>query len=339
MAGPRIPDYRECRHSVQCGGSMSSLGSAAPKTGQMRGLGRMRGQWACYIYDEAECFRFQIEGSLCDGRARDLEQSRRTASSVIGSRSWSLTLGNLTLIEPLGRALLDRWSQEGVRIVANSPLLRSIVRSIAGERVRFRIGPQPSPAEAWEEYVDSAVIRIEHDLGHRRLVPRTRSEAPRGVPHELIRRYVEAVFVPGATLAQALRVATGFGQSECESCMVRVDDRHAYSVARETLIRSIPEFRHPRSRVAAPHGSSAIRRLTTITSFREKDGGVSIEMEAIGLACDVPERFGWLVEPFVRLVSRRSLSTSLRRIVSASSTAGTRIGDGSPLMSSSPVRP
>jgi hypothetical protein len=298
-----------------------------------------RDHWKCYIYDEMECLRFQIEGSLCDDHARHLEQSRRTALSVIGSRPWVLTLGNVTRIEPLGRALLHRWSQEGVRIVANSPLVRSIVRAIAGEPVRFRIGPQPSPAEAWEEYVDSAVSRIEHDLGHRRLASHTRSEAPQGVPHEVIRHYVEAVFVPGATLAQALRVAPGFGQSECESCMVRVDDRHAYSVARETRIRSIPEFRYPRSRVAARYGSSAIRRLAAITRFREEDGGVSIEMEAIGLACDVPACLRWLVEPFVRLVSRGSLSTSLRRIASASSTVRTPIGNGSPLMNSSPARP
>ena len=266
-----------------------------------------RDHWKCYLYDETECLRFQIEGSLCDDHTRHLEQSRHTASSVIGGRPWVLTLGNLTRIEPLGRALLHRWGREGVRIAAHSPLLRSILRSIAGEPVRFRIGPQPSPAEAWEEYVDSAVLRIEHDLRRRGLVSRTRCEAPQGGAHAMIRRYAEAVFVPGLTLAQALRVAPGFNQSECESCMVRVDDQNAYSVARETRIQSIPEFR----------GSSAIRRLAAITRFREEDSGVSIEMEAIGLACDVPAGLRWLVEPFVRLVSRRSLSASLRRIASA----------------------
>jgi hypothetical protein len=294
-----------------------------------------RDHWKCYLYDETESLRFQIEGSLCDDHARHLEQSRRTALSVIGSRPWVLTLGNVTRIEPLGRALLHQWSREGVQIVANSPLLRGIVRSIAGEPVRFRIGPQPSPAEAWEEYVDSAVLRIAHDLKRRRLVSRTGSEAPQGGPHALIRHYVESVFVPGAMLAQALRVAPGL-QSECESCLVRVDDRHAYSIARETRIRCIQEFRSTRSRVGARYGSSAIRRLAAITRFHEEDGGVSIEMEAIGLACDVPACLRWLVEPFVRLVSRESLSTSLRRIASASSTVAGRIGDASLLMNSSP---
>ena len=226
-----------------------------------------RDDWKCYLYDETECFRFQIEGSLCDDHARHLEQSRRTASSVIGSRPWVLTLGNVTRIEPLGRTLLHQWSREGVQIVANSPLLRSIARSIAGEPVRFRIGPQPSPAEAWEEYVDSAVTRIEHDLGHPGL-------APRRVPHTRIRHHAEAVFVPGATLDQALRHAPDPSRSGCESCTVRVDDRHAYRVGSGKRI--------------------AVRRFIAITRFREQDGGVGIEMEAVGLAWDVPACLRWL---------------------------------------------
>jgi hypothetical protein len=248
----------------------------------------------CFLYDEAESFRFQIEGSFSDAQAKDLEHSRRTASSVIGGRSWILTLGDVTRIEPLGRALLRQWSREGVRIVAASPLLRSIVRSIAGEPVRSRIGPEPSPAEAWEEYVDSVVSGIEND------------QAPRRVPHALIRHYAEAVFVPGSTLAEALRLAPDFGQSDGEWCLVRVDDRHAYSVASVKRVQSIREF------------VSAIRRLIAITRFREQDDGVSIEMEAIGLSCDVPDGLRWLVEGLVRLVSRASLSKSLRRLAFAS---------------------
>jgi len=295
--------------------------------------------WKCCLYDETACFRFQIEGSLGDDHVRHLEQSRRTASSVIGGRPWVLTLGDVTRIDPQGRALLHQWGREGVRILANSPLLRSILRSIAGEKVRFRIGPQPSPAEAWEEYVDSAVLKIEHDLRRDRLVSRTGSEAPQGRPHALIRRHVEAVFVPGATLAQALCLAPGFNQSECESCMVRVDDQNAYSVFRERRIQRISPFRYPRNQLAARYSSSAIRRVAAITRFREEDGGVSIEMEAIGLAFEVPACVGWLVEPFMRLVSRRSLSTPLWRIASASSTVRTPIEDAPQLMDSFPSYP
>ena len=237
-----------------------------------------RNHWKCYLYDEADCFRFQIEGSLCEEHATYLEQSRRTASSVIGRRSWALTLRNVRRIDPLGRALLRQWSQDGVLIAANSPLLRAIVRSIAG-------GPEPSAAQGWEDCIDSAVFRIEH----------TGSEPSRPVPQPLIRRHVETVFLPGSTLAEALGVAPHSGQSECESCLVRVDDRHAYFVATKKRLRSIQ-----------------FRRLVTIARFCEQEGGVSIDMETIALAWNIPACLRWLTEAFVRLVPRESLSNLVR---------------------------
>src|SRR5882724_92930 len=39
-----------------------------------------------YMHDGATSFRFEIEGSLCGSAAMELEQSWRTASSVIGNR-------------------------------------------------------------------------------------------------------------------------------------------------------------------------------------------------------------------------------------------------------------
>ena len=268
----------------------------------------------CYLYDESECFRFHISGSLGDDHAKDLEQSRLTASSVIGSRPWVLALGNVTHIGPLGRTLLHQWSQEGVKIVADSPMLSSIVRSIAAEPLRPGRRPQLSAAQAWQEYVDSTVFRLEHDLRRRRFVLHAGSEASHLVPHGLIRHYVNTMFVPGSTLAQALHFAPHFGQSECESCLVHVDDRHAYSVATENRIQSIRKLESTWDRVVTRPGSNAVSRFATITRFCEQDGGVSIEMEGIGLACCVPACLRWLADPFVRLVSRESPATTLRRI-------------------------
>jgi len=245
-----------------------------------------------YLYDETDCLRFRVEGSFSDAQARDLEHSRRTASSVIGGRPWVLTLGNVIRIEPLGRALLRRWSREGVRIAGNSPLLKSIARSMAGETVASASGPDSSPSQAWEEYVDSVLSGIE-------------SGTPRRAPPSSIRHYSETVFVPGSTLSQALRPAPDFGPHECESCTVRVDDRHAYRVAGARRVQGIREF------------ASVIRRLLAITHFRERDGGVSIEMEAIALACNVPTPLRWLAEPLVRSLSPGSLSASLHQMASA----------------------
>jgi len=45
----------------------------------------------------------------------------------------------------------------------------------------------------------------------------------------------------------------------------------------------------------------------------ERDGGVYVEFEAIGLSRDIPASMRWLIDPIVRRVSRRSLLTSLQQ--------------------------
>jgi hypothetical protein len=67
----------------------------------------------------------------------------------------------------------------------------------------------------------------------------------------------------------------------------------------------------------AGEGSGVIWRLFSIASYRERDGGVYIELEAIALSRDIPASLRWLAEPIVRRVSRASLSTSLRQTENA----------------------
>jgi hypothetical protein len=60
-------------------------------------------------------------------------------------------------------------------------------------------------------------------------------------------------------------------------------------------------------------GHGIVWRLFGITRYVERDGGVYLELEAIGLSRDIPASLRWVVEPIVRRVSRASLSTSLRQ--------------------------
>jgi hypothetical protein len=64
-------------------------------------------------------------------------------------------------------------------------------------------------------------------------------------------------------------------------------------------------------------GRSWKTRLFGITRYVERDGGVHIELEAIGLSRDIPASLRWLVEPVVRRVSRGSLLTSLQQTENA----------------------
>ncbi len=60
-----------------------------------------------------------------------------------------------------------------------------------------------------------------------------------------------------------------------------------------------------------------IWRLFGITRYLERDGGVYLEVEVIGLSRDIPASLRWLVEPIARRISRGSLSTSLRQTENA----------------------
>jgi len=103
-----------------------------------------------------------------------------------------------------------------------------------------------------------------------------------------------------------------------ETCYVPVDDARGYSISRTTRVQEIEEYGAPDQRMLNDgEGNGFVWRLFSITRYVERDGGVYIELEAIGLSRDIPVSLQWLVEPIVRRVSRGSLSTSLRQTQSA----------------------
>jgi hypothetical protein len=106
--------------------------------------------------------------------------------------------------------------------------------------------------------------------------------------------------------------------TDYESCYVRVDHRRGYSVSRTTRIQEIEEYGAPSERVLQEgEGRGIIWRLFGFTRYVERDGGVYIEIEAIGLSRDIPPSLRWLVEPVVRRVSRGSILTSLQQTENA----------------------
>lgn len=94
----------------------------------------------------------------------------------------------------------------------------------------------------------------------------------------------------------------------------QIDDHRWYSIAHATRLREIQGYGGPgEHELAENEGSGLIWRLSSITRFEERDGGVYVELEAIALSRDIPLSLRWLVEPILRRVSRESLTTSLRQ--------------------------
>jgi hypothetical protein len=106
--------------------------------------------------------------------------------------------------------------------------------------------------------------------------------------------------------------------ADYESCYVRVDERRGYSVSRTTRVQEIEEYGAPAEHALQEgQGRGIIWRLFAIMRYVERDGGVYIELEAMGLSRDIPASLRWMVEPVVRRVSRGSLLTSLQQTENA----------------------
>ena len=112
---------------------------------------------------------------------------------------------------------------------------------------------------------------------------------------------------------RSLLLKTAFS-ADYEACYVRLPEGRAYSIARSTRIQEIEDYGSSAQRLLPEgQGRGIIWRLYGITRYLERDGGVYVEFEAIGLSRDVPASVRWFVEPLVRRVSRSSLTTSLEQ--------------------------
>jgi hypothetical protein len=128
---------------------------------------------------------------------------------------------------------------------------------------------------------------------------------------------------------KSLFLRTAF-DTDYESCYVQLDERRGYGLSRSTRIQEIEGGgAPPRRMLQEGEGNGIIWRLFTVMRYLERDGGVYLELEAVGLSRDIPPSLQWLAEPIVRRVARGSLSTSLRQTENAVRTrtkAGEREG-------------
>jgi hypothetical protein len=113
-------------------------------------------------------------------------------------------------------------------------------------------------------------------------------------------------------LMQKVLFVTAATRGEYETRYVQVVAKRWYSISKSTRLQSIENFGQPDMRELPPdHGPGYVWRLFSFTKFEESDGGVFIEVEAIGLSRDVPMLVRWLVDPIVEHLPRNSLEATL----------------------------
>jgi len=221
---------------------------------------------------------------------------------------------------------------------------------------------RPETVAAFDRYVRLTEQRMAADP-YERLATRPRAELfiepvvtrDRGkdieVPGGLIHHWVGAVFVPGATVEQAVallqdydRHATIYAPTVARARILdrdgdsfRVSLRFMMKKVITVVVNSEHQARftrdgadRARSRIASTRiaevedpGTPAERekpvgrdggylwRLNTYWRFLERDNGVYVECESITLTRGIPTGFGWLVGPFVTSIPRESLTFTL----------------------------
>jgi hypothetical protein len=234
---------------------------------------------------------------------------------------------------------------------------------------------QPRTVAAFDRYVHATEQRMESDgaflwvdgladarkrttlgeLGRGELVIErvaTRDGAERiNVPDGLIHHWLGLVFVPGATVDQALallqdydrhaeiyrptvarskllardgdvfraylrfvmkKVITVVVNTENDARFTRLGPGRAESRIYSTRIAEVEEADTPGER-EKPVGRDGgyLWRLYTYWRFLARDGGTYVQCESISLTRGIPIGFGWLVGPFVTSIPRESLAFTL----------------------------
>jgi len=91
-----------------------------------------------------------------------------------------------------------------------------------------------------------------------------------------------------------------------------------YSISTSNEIREVKDTGEITERLLpAGQGTGYLWRAATLSRLIERDGGVVVEMETIGLSRAFPMMLAWIVEPIARRLGRKSVELSLQEFASA----------------------
>jgi len=84
------------------------------------------------LHDSSRELRFKLEGKLSGPWVRELRQCWLTADSASQGRGTVVDLQDIDFVDSEGQALLAEMHRHGVRLVACTPLIRSLVEEVCG---------------------------------------------------------------------------------------------------------------------------------------------------------------------------------------------------------------
>jgi hypothetical protein len=91
-----------------------------------------------------------------------------------------------------------------------------------------------------------------------------------------------------------------------------------YSISTTDEIREVKDAGETSEQLLpAGQGSGYLWRAATLSRLIERDGGVAVEMETIGLSRAFPMMLAWIIEPIARRLGRKSVELSLQEFARA----------------------
>ena len=92
----------------------------------------------------------------------------------------------------------------------------------------------------------------------------------------------------------------------------------AYSISTSDEIREVKNAGETTEQLLpAGQGSGYLWRAATMSRLIERDGGVAVEMETIGLSRAFPLMLAWIIEPIARRLGRKSVELSIQEFATA----------------------
>lgn len=130
---------------------------------------------------------------------------------------------------------------------------------------------------------------------------------------------------------QRVLLVTAAFYTELDSNYFALNSRQGYMTFSTSRVQQIENYREQNERKLAPdEGSGYLWRLVSFARFEERDGGLYLELEVIGLSKDLPGSLRLLLKPVIEHVPRQALATKLDQTRQAiRSRAVTRVSSAS----------
>ncbi len=132
---------------------------------------------------------------------------------------------------------------------------------------------------------------------------------------------------------QRVLLVTAAFYTEMDSKFCALNGRQGYMTFTTTRVQQIDNYgEKDERRLAQNEGSGYLWRLISFARFEERDGGLYLELEVIGLSKDVPGSIRFLLKPVIEHVPRQALTAKLEQTRQAISSRASQRSTSAPIV-------